>query len=202
MRREKSLRGINQFVCIAGISVELFLDPNDYTFTATFQGEPFTDPALASLRETVEKGISASLDLPWQPVIQIQRGIWTRHYGTNDVPGENGLAFELQRFYAAQRADGPVIYCDWNTEAVERPRLADKLKFSGKNFDLPVWNGLSVKDSEYVWLPYTEDLWAGLLTIQAKLKLLRTTFDGLLKDSQGWKALAGGTLALEASVPE
>jgi len=176
----------------AGMSVDIYLDAESLTFSATVAGEIISGKDGKDVERRVWRAIEASMELDWQPVIEVH----TLHPFA--VTDEDFVGIEIDRYYVAVRkTDGRLLEARWSTDG--QATFADAKTFGKWNptsegeWKLPCNDGNgrpSLMDGTLYFMAYTEDLWAGLEQLIAAIRALRARLDTLLATADGQAMIA------------
>jgi hypothetical protein len=175
----------------AGISVDIYLNHESLTFSATVAGELIAGTDGKDVERRVWRAIEASMELDWQPVIEVH----TLHpFASTD---EDFVGIEIDRFYVAVRkTDGRLLESAWSTDGHASFTYAKTFgKWSARDgeWKLPCNDGNgrpSLMDGTLYFMAYTDELWAGLEQLIAAIRALRARLDTLLATAEGQAMIA------------
>lgn len=205
MARGKKDRKVETLHHRSGAKVDIMFDPNpggEYglTFSARVGDKWFRDPSAAAIRQTVYRYLDEQVQMTWIPVIIVSE-IAPFHPGTASFVG-----IEVTRAYMANGADGAVRRLNWDDYHAQEGTFIGPSE--GENVD--AWRLLRAQtaymgiksvpdglpfvtkssDKETRILPYTEELYTGLVEIDRGIERLREKLRDLLGDKEGWSRIA------------
>ena len=175
----------------AGMSVNVYLNQDSLTFSATVAGELIAGTDGKDVERRVWRAIEASMELAWQPVIEVR----ALHPFTAD--DEDFVGIEIDRYYVAVRkSDGRLLESAWSTEGHATFTYAKTFgNWSPQDgeWKLPCndsHGGRPSMDGTRYFMAYTEDLWAGLEQLIVAIRALRARLDTLLATVEGQSMIA------------
>lgn len=166
--------------------VILYLDRNVKDFFCDIHGEVLRSPDFPTLKKVVEDKIKNLEGLTWMPIIQVtvQRQIYLEA-SRSERKRYADLSLEISRFYVSLNHNRQWLRAEWDVPENERSRNNKWANWGGTNRpaninDIPFHS----KGNEQHFLPYSENLWAGLNRIVEKLNELRNQVAQALGDNQ------------------
>lgn len=198
----------------AGGRVEVYFDPNPdcLTFHAQVGDKRFTNVSADALVSEVLRYIRDNLRMVWHPAIVVAEV-------APFSPGKASfVGIDVKRVYLANPLDGGCPrQLEWDDYAPSEDRLGGPQP--GENMDAyrlshsrEVWAGLKVPDDlpyetkssdrKTRVLPYTEELYAGLVEIDRGIARLKARLGSLMGDSAGWQQVAAIGAQLLKMLPE
>jgi hypothetical protein len=176
------------------IKIPIEYDRKDQVFRCSFGGITYTEKTEEDLRSVMADVIRGTLDVPWIAVIIIQDG---DHYGMGHTQEKTSIAFAVSRSWIALFPSGETKICkQW--EGQEKGYLlywCKPLEWDTENdgaFLLPCQQHRYAET--YYYLPYTDDLWERVQTLQEMIAELKKHLISLFSTDQG-------IITLLASVP-
>ncbi len=218
MARGKKEQKIDTLRHRSGLTVDIFFNPNtdgEYalSFTAKIGDQRFRNANAAQLKQEVYAYIEANLVMTWHPVIVV----------SEVAPFSPGRAsfvgIEVHRVYLTNGADGRIRQLDWDDYDVADDAFGRRPDESIHSYRLSHsqqhWMGLGKvpddlpyktksSDKETRILPYSEELYTGLVEIDAGIDRLKARLRTLLTNEQGWTKIAsiGAQLCKLLPAPE
>jgi hypothetical protein len=171
----------------AGMSVNVYLNQDSLTFSATVAGEIIAGTDGKDVERRVFQAIAASVELDWQPVIE------ARALHPFTAADESFVGIEIDRYYVAVRkTDGLLLESAWSTEGKATFTYAKTFGNWSPHDDgewkLPCNDGhghTSMMDGTRYFMAYTDELWAGLEQLIVAIRALRARLDTLLATVEG-----------------
>jgi len=154
------------------IKVPIQFDRNELRFRASYAGKNYEHENAKELYKLVYQAIEESLDVPWQPVIQVKP---LSPYGQSSMVDPCFVGFKIERFWTTRFPDGAYKSCQWDGKEKGylllwcRDFYWDKEKYGPFNPPVKVQ---SYGDITY-YVPYSEETWDRLMFLQEKIKELR-----------------------------
>lgn len=216
MSRAKKDQKVETIRHRSGLMVDVFFNPNSVgefglTFSAKVGDRWFRNADAHRLKREVCDYLSANLELTWHPVIIV----------SEVAPFSPGRAsfvgIEVERAYLAQGADGRVRQLNWDDYEVTPGEFGPSSGESVDSFRLSratqSWGGLKRvpddlpyvtkhSDKETRILPYTEELYAGLVEIDGGIDKLKLRLRTLLAGKDGWTQIAAIGARITKLLPE
>ena len=165
----------------SGIKVPYEFDRDEKVFRATYAGQTYTHKEAVALEHLVHEAIGDSLNVPWMPIIRV----------TPLAPGVSGqvksnfVGFQMERLWIAQFPDRGYKSCQW--DGAEKGYLLvwcrtfhwdEKLRGP---FTVP--RTVKEYNNIHYYLPHTEELWARLQELEAKIIELHKHLTALFEDA-------------------
>ncbi len=202
----------------SGTMVDIFFDPNTgtergLTFNAKVGDRHFQNANAAQLKREIYEYLNANLELTWHPVIIVSE-VAPFSPGTASFVG-----IDVERAYLSQGTDGRVRQLNWDdyevTPGAFGPNPGESIDSFRLSRSRQSWSGLKKvpddlpyrtksSDKETRILPYTDELYAGLVEIDNGIDRLKVRLRDLLSDKEGWTKIAtiGAQLTKLLPAPE
>lgn len=179
------------------VKVQTFVEPETGMFHASYGEERFRNETFAGLTAEIKEHVFKTEALQWEPIIDVVIEMAS--------PGHRAASFgftlRLQRYYIARRG-GEWAYVDWdiptenrliNAHSISFHRGVDRKTLVSVSPDLGArpctiyerrgYTGWDF-DERHV-LDYSDELYAGLLALGAKLEELRLKLADLIGSKSG-----------------
>lgn len=172
-----------------GISVPIYMD-KEFVFRAEYGDKQFVSKTAGDVATNVLKAIRDANELSWQPVILVRYKRPPDFYFSQHRPNEDRFALEVdfERFYIAKRFDGTWSQVDWHIEPEHRVLNAKTWSY-GSNGNIP-FTYKSGFNTDIRFLPYSEELWAGIRELFVALKTLHMRLVDMVNDEDGSAMIA------------
>jgi hypothetical protein len=194
-----------------GGMVPIFFDKTNGTFSAEMDGVLLQHSELLKLRALIDTQMSSRTTLEWLPMIEVEFGDRWGKQSTAGKRKDNDLRCDvtlgIRRQWIARKPDGKWLSANWDNDEPTRLMHSSRFdvgKFSRsldpnnptREFSLPwveehesTYYGDEMSSPTY-YLPYTEALWIGLISVIMRLNDLQGALVDLIGSEKSRKQLA------------